>query len=456
MRAYADYKESGVPQIGQIPSHWKTGGLKNIFRIVGGSTPQSGEATYWDGEITWVTPADLSKLTGRGISQSLRTITEPGLSACGSSLVPEGSLILSTRAPIGSLAVAERELCTNQGCKALVPAATLEPTFFYFVLSVSTEALNVRGRGTTFLEISGDALGSFPVPVPPLPEQQAIAAFLDRETGKIDALVEEQRRLIALLKEKRQAVISHAVTKGLDPAAPLKPSGIDWLGDIPAHWSVPKKLSHLASKDQHSFVNGPFGSDLLASELTLKGVPVVYIRDLGERGYSRKSEWHVSETKARRLNFCHVTSGDLLVAKVGDPPGHAVIYPNGEPDAIVTQDVIRLRPNSEVASTSFLTWLLNSHFGQIQIDQIAVVSTRTRVGLGDYKQLRVSLPPIDEQDAISAFLDAECEKMDTLTAEASRAIDLLQERRAALISAAVTGKIDVRDESRNTTQEEAA
>jgi type I restriction enzyme S subunit len=151
----------------------------------------------------------------------------------------------------------------------------------------------------------------------------------------------------------------------------------------------------------------------------------------------------VTPEKAEQLKFCNVISRDVLVAKVGDPPGLAAVYPQGEVEGIVTQDVIRLRVDPEKANAEYVRWLLNSKYGQTQIDHISVEATRTRVGLGEYKQLRFFVPPLHEQNAITDFLDAETIKLDALKVEAERAIDLLKERRSALISAAVTGKIDV-------------
>ncbi|MDH0373573.1 restriction endonuclease subunit S [Comamonas aquatica] len=228
-----------------MPEHWSVMAIKRVCAVVGGSTPKSDQDAYWDGDITWVTPADLSRLTGFEIHDSMRTITAEGLDSCGTTIVPEGSVILSTRAPIGSLGIAAKALCTNQGCKALVPNGPSSRLLAY-LLTASNEALNVRGKGTTFLELSGDELGAFVVPLASVPEQTAIASFLDHETAKIDALVVEQQKLIDLLQEKRQAVISHAVTKGLNPNAPMKDSGVEWLGEVPAHWEI-KRIKHLVA-----------------------------------------------------------------------------------------------------------------------------------------------------------------------------------------------------------------
>ena len=235
---YAEYKDSGVAWLGDVPAQWKVAPLKRLFHIVGGSTPKSENSEFWGGDIVWVSPADLSKLDSLKIGDSARKITSEGLASCGTTLVPPGSLVLSTRAPIGSLAIAGVELCTNQGCKALVPKGASKSSFYAYMLIASTEQLNLRGKGTTFLELSADELGAFRIVRPKEEEQSAIAAFLDRETGKIDALIAEQEKLLTLLAEKRQATISHAVTRGLKLNAPMRDSGVPWLSDVPAHWSM--------------------------------------------------------------------------------------------------------------------------------------------------------------------------------------------------------------------------
>jgi type I restriction enzyme S subunit len=217
---YPKYKASGVEWLGEVPERWLVTPLKRQFTIVSGSTPQSDVQAYWDGEILWATPADLGKGSDLRIRDTLRHITANGLASCGASLVPPSSIVLSTRAPIGSLSIAASSLCTNQGCKSLVPLPGVDSTYFARLLSVSTEQLNVRGKGTTFLELSADALGSFDVPVPPLDEQGAIAEFLGHETTKIDGLLAEQQRLMELLKEKRRGGHFPRSHQGPEPRRP--------------------------------------------------------------------------------------------------------------------------------------------------------------------------------------------------------------------------------------------
>ena len=435
-RRYPAYRDSGVEWLGEVPLGWGVAPLKAIFGIVGGTTPKSDVADYWDGEINWVTPADLSSLPSKFISDTGRKITESGLTSCGTSLVPAGSLILSTRAPIGSLAIAETEVCTNQGCKALVAMNRANPLFYFFILLAAKEALNVLGRGSTFLELSGDQLGSFRAPLPPLPEQTAIAAFLDRETAKIDGLVAEQRRLIDLLREKRQAVISQAVIRGLNPAAPLKPSGIDWLGDVPEGWEV-GHLRYLCDLLRD-------GTHLPPSRVS-EGVPLLSVRNVQNGQFSlRDDDSMISESDFEILSRTFVPqTNDVLLAIVGATLGKSALVPENMPPFHIQRSLAIFRPRAGVSS-EWLNFMFQCQAFQQLLWSSVGFSAQPGVYLGMLSEVRFPFVPVDEQMKIVAYLTAKVSAFDALTATAFSAIALLQERRAALISAAVTGKIDVR------------
>lgn len=437
---YSEYKASGVEWLGEVPGHWDVAPLKRSFKIVGGSTPKSEQEAYWDGEYIWVTPSDLSKLSSMGINDSQRKITSEGLASCGTTLVPSGSIVLSTRAPIGSLAIAETELCTNQGCKSLVPFAETQSQFYGYLLSVSTGELNIRGKGTTFLELSGDELGAFKVSVPPSAEQQTIATFLDRETGKIDALIAEQQRLVELLAEKRQAVISHAVTKGLPSTgsglnAAMKDSGIEWLGEVPEHWEVCaiKRMMLLITDGAH------------ISPETEDGVyDFVSTKDLSDEGIDFDNCLKTSPSSYEYLvrTGCQPLCGDVLFSKDGTI-GRTVVVKE-EREFVVASSLIIIRPDSTVLDSTFLHYLCQSFLVIQQVEGFVKGAGLPRLSIQNLLKVFGVFPKLTEQCAIAGFLNNETAKFDALTTEANRAIALLQERRSALISAAVTGKIDVR------------
>ena len=286
MRRYEKYKDSGIEWIGEIPEHWIVRKIKQITKILTGSTPKSTEDKYWNGEIFWVTTDDLGKLESKDINTSRRTITLEGFENSGTTIAPKNSIVLSTRAPIGHLGILRIEACTNQGCKTIVSSGNFNTEYLYYLLLSSKEILNSLGVGTTFVELPTQALKDFSILFPPLEEQTAIAAYLDQKTAEIDALITDKKRLLELYEEEKSAIINEAVTKGLastrlastrlastrlastssaafalggvgtkkkkvlDESAALggvkmKDSGIEWMGEIPAHWEV-KRLRHVA------------------------------------------------------------------------------------------------------------------------------------------------------------------------------------------------------------------
>jgi type I restriction enzyme S subunit len=435
--AYPAYRDSGVPWLGRVPAHWRGVRVKDCFQIVNGATPRSDTPEYWDGDIVWVTPADLSNIQGWDITKSQRTISPNGLFSCAATIVQPGSIVISTRAPIGSIGIAAVPLCTNQGCRALVPCAGTETRFFAYALTAFTLELNLYGRGTTFSELSADALGAFPICMPPPAEQRAIAAFLDRECGKIDALVAEQERLIALLKEKRQAVISHAVTKGLDPSAPMKDSGVAWLGQVPAHWNL-TRLRFIARFN-------PSKSEI-ASLLPETEVSFLPMDAIGDDGSLRLDA--TRPLSAVEQGYTYFRDGDLLIAKI------TPCFENGKGALAAgllggigfgTTELIVVRPLPGRAVAAYLQWLfVGPDFRNAGTAAMYGAGGQKRVPDEFVRNFVVAVPPPAEQRAIAAFLDRECGKIDTLISESERAIALLKERRAALISAAVTGQIDVR------------
>ncbi len=210
-------KDSGIEWIGEIPEDWNVVKIRRKFSVVNGSTPKSDNEDYWDGDICWITPEDLSRENGVVLNDSRRKITQTGYESCGTKLVLKGSIILSTRAPIGYVKIAGKELCTNQGCKTLVKRGTdIDENYVYYYLSCTANILNSMGQGSTFVELSNENLSYYKFPVPPLDAQVQISVFLRDETEKVDCLISKHQQLIELLEEKRQAVITHAVTGKID------------------------------------------------------------------------------------------------------------------------------------------------------------------------------------------------------------------------------------------------
>lgn len=236
-------------------------------------------------------------------------------------------------------------------------------------------------NGAAQPNLAANSLKKFEIPLPPLDEQRRIAAIL----GKADGLRRKRKRVADLSVELASSLFDSFYQTHRNS------------------WSEIQFVD-LALRGSGNFGNGPFGSDLLTSELTTQGVPVVYIRDIVTEEYKRVSRSFVTEQKAAQLRSCNVKGGDLLITKVGDPPGIASVYPLDEPDAIMTQDVIRLRTNPTLVIPEYLAYFLNSSTGRHLISGITVAATRARFSLRDLKKLMISLPPLETQRSFQSSL----------------------------------------------------
>lgn len=349
----------------------------------------------------------------------------------------------STLGTVNVVRALPRSATVNSSIAVISPFDALEGIFLYYLFQssfMSDEIEQAKG-GMGVPHLFQSDLNKFYLPLPPREEQRAVAAFLDNETAKIDALVAEQRRLIELLKEKRQAVISDAVTKGLNPRAAMRPSGVQWLGDVPAHWVV-QPLKWLTPTDRQIM----YGIVLPGPNVE-NGIPIVKGGDVKPE---RLNPATLSRT-TREIESGYVRSrlrgGDIVYAIRGSI-GEAAIVPEELRNANITQDAARIAP-AEGVDVKWLLFALQSPGVFAQLEQTVNGATIRGINIFQLKRARIPTPPPDEQAAIAAFLEESADVIDALVQEANLAISLLQERRTALISAAVTGKIDVRGVVRN-------
>ncbi|MBN2791647.1 MAG: restriction endonuclease subunit S [Desulfuromonadales bacterium] len=386
--------------------------LRFLFDTKSGATPSSGVEEYWDGDINWVTPEDLGKLEGRYVQDTRRRISEDGYKNCGVSLAPANSLVLSKRAPIGQVAILSVNATCNQGCFLLTKQNGVDERFYYYALLYLRPLLEILGRGSTFMELSADDMRSVRLPFPEEQTQRLITDYLDRETARIDALVAEKEKMLALLEEKRAALISRAVTRGLDESAPLKPSGLDWLGDIPAHWET-KKLKHVASLRS--------GETITADSISDTGDYPVYGGN-GFRGFTSE--------------YTHV--GDyVLIGRQGALCGN-INYASGQFWASEHAVVATIKLDDDVFWLGELLIFMN-------LNQYSQSAAQPGISVEVIENLKIPVPPATEQVQIAAYMKKESDYIDAIRDEVSKTTALLKERRAALITAAVTGQIPVEE-----------
>lgn len=447
---YESYKDSGVEWLGEVPEHWTVWKIAHAFKNIGsGTTPKTDNpAFYEDGQIAWVNTGDLND--GELFDCDKRITEEAFTTHSSLKLYPHGSLVIAMYgATIGKLALLRFAATVNQACCVFSGQSVIRTTFlFYWFLGVRQNIVNMATGGGQ-PNISQDILRNLHVPCPEQEEQQTIAAFLDREITKIDALITEQQRLIELLKEKRQAVISHAVTKGLNPDAPMKDSGIEWLGEVPAHWEIGRVKTYF----QTCSGGTPNTSQQeLYYSTEEEGIPWVRTTDL-KNDVLRCVEVFITE-KALADTACSILPTEtVMVAMYG---GDGTVGKNGllAIPAAINQAVCGLLPaKTHLPSYVFRYIQFYRPYWMIGAESSRKDPNISQERVGNAPFLK---PPLEEQTEIVTFIDDETEKLDTLTAEAKRGIELLQERRTALISAAVTGKIDVRGLVSTALPEEAA
>lgn len=440
MRKYDSYKDSGIEWIGEIPEHWEVKKIKQFTNVLTGSTPKSTEETYWNGDINWVTTDDLGKLKTKDIIESRRQITEKGFNSSGTYLAPVDSIVLSTRAPIGHIGILKIEACTNQGCKTIIANKKFDSVFLYYYLHSGKSFLNSLGVGTTFVELPTQSLKDFSVPFPTPSEQTAIANYLDRKTAEIDELIADKKRLLELYEEEKTAIINQAVTKGINPDAPMKDSGIEWLGEIPEHWEV-KRIRHVAQ------IFGRIGyRGYKTTDLVQKGEGAITISPSNMKGYYMDFSdcSYLSWEKYEESPEIMIQNGDILFVKTGSTYGKSSIVENLPEKATINPQIIVLK---EIQCNNKLFWyIIKSEYTQFQVEGTVVggtIPTISQAKINNYEF--VITPDEKEQQAIVEFIDNACSLIDAKKAKTEKLIELLTEYRTALISEVVTGKIKVID-----------
>ncbi len=427
---YPKYKDSGVEWLGKLPAHWTLKKLKYAANFASGGTPSKAIPAYWDGDVPWASSKDLKS---ESLTDTTDHITEKAV-VDGAQMIEAGDLMVVVRGMILAhtfpVTKALVRMAINQDLKGVRPLTGWQSDYFAHVLRASSpetfRRLDEAGHGTKALRM--EAWVGMEIPCPPEAEQAAIAAFLDRETAKIDALVAEQERLIELLKEKRQAVISHAVTKGLNPDAPMKDSGVGWLGRIPAHWKTiqSRRMFRVRSEPAREA-----DRQLTASQK----YGVLFQSDFVEAEGRR-----VVEVIKWTENLLHVEPDDFIISMRSFQSGIEWCGLRGS----TSYHYVMLTPVKHVFPPFFARLFKSSSYIQALRTTTDLIRDGQELRYSHFVQVDLPVVPLAEQESIANFLDVETRKIDPLIQQAQRAIDLLQERRTALISAAVTGQIDVR------------
>lgn len=429
-KAYPEYKDSGVEWLGDIPSHWDCTALKRLCSLITGLTPPTqNEDNYADEGYPWVRPEDLNE-SGFGTHAS-KYVSDIGWKLLRH--IKPNSTLICCIGTIGKCGYVKETVSTNQQ----ITAATFRDCerFNYYLLQAARAQLEELATGNVLKILNSERLGALNVVKVNRKEADTIAEFLDHETTKIDDLIEKQQQLIELLKEKRQAVISHAVTKGLNPDVPMKDSGVEWLGDVPEHWTISRYkfctsrvIVGIAEAATHAYSDS--------------GTPIIRSTNIKEEGLNTTDLLYLKNEFARQNESKYLFSNDIVTVRTGYP-GISAVIPETLNGSHCFTNLISTPLHSQHAK--YLTEYLNSAMGKEYFALNGWGSAQKNISVPILQNFPIAYPDSDEQREISTFVIDKRDEFSHLLEKADESIRLMLERRTALISAAVTGKIDVRD-----------
>lgn len=424
-----------------FPAHWPLTRIKHVCRFAGGGTPDKGNAEYWNGDIPWVSPKDMKTAT---IDNTEDHITLEGLESSAAKLVAPGAVLLVMRSGILRhsipIAINRVPVALNQDMRALTPLPRVEARYLARLMEgYQKQLLSAWSKvGSTVESLESDLVGETEIAVPPLTQQRAIADYLDRETAQLDALVAAKERVLGLLAEKRRALITRAVTRGLDPRAPLRDSGIPWLGEIPAHW-VATRLKFVAD------VRGGFTLGQRYSTADLVELPYLRVANVQD-GHLDLSDLATVALPRAEAATCTLQAGDVLMNEGGDADklGRGCVWRGEIASCLHQNHVFAVRPRS-VLPDWLNTWTSTDRAKAFFESRAKQSTNLASISATNINELPIPLPPSQEQKAIIHHVNGELAKLADLLSATERTIELLKERRVALIAAAVTGKIDARE-----------
>lgn len=425
-------KPSGIDWIGDIPASWKRSKVKFCFSLVNGSTPESSDYDCWDGDIKWITPADMSD-TGT-ISHGERLITKYGYNSCGTTLLPIGSIVISSRAPIGKINITTAELCTNQGCKSLI--RTGDNRYFYYLFLAGQHELSLLGRGTTFLELSTYDLNGFGLVIPAEDEQKAIADFLDKECAQIDSIAADLEKQIALLQQYKKSLITETVTKGLDKSVPMKDSGVEFFGKIPAHWKV-SKTKYVAD------ISIGLVTTMTANYVDEDGVPLIRNSNIRTNHIDDNGMVYLSKEFAKANIGRALHKGDIVTVHTGDVGTSAIINETYHMSHGFATIISRLK--TKTVNNQFLCWLYNSEIFKEMSIAYSTGDGRQNLNLYDFVDFYILIPTLKEQMEIVNWLNLKCTEIDNFIENKQQQLLLIQQHKKSLIYEYVTGKKQVKE-----------
>ncbi|MFH0271871.1 restriction endonuclease subunit S [Vibrio jasicida] len=446
-KAYANYENCGIDYVNELPKGWTTSKVRHISSF--GRGLSITKANLKDTGIPCVSYGEVHSKFGFEVDPNkhpLKCVEPEYLNTSSFALLSKGDFIFADTSEdiegSGNFTqlVSDETLFAGYHTVVVRPRTENYYRFLAYLFDSAEFRTQIRNavKGVKVFSVTQAILKDADVWLPSYVEQQKIANFLDHETAKIDTLITKQEKLIELLKEKRQAVISHAVTKGLNPQAPMKDSGMEWLGEVPEHWEI-KRLKQISPKVGVGLVINP------STYTRDEGLYFIFGGDVKEYRFDLSKTRKISKQDSDKLLPSRLNHRDLVSVRVGFPGVTAVVPKELEGSNCASVVVIR----KGAYNSDWLCAAMNSWVGKQQVDVVAYGAAQKQFNIADAVEFRFPFPPVGEQDEIATYVEKTLSKFNKLNNSALIQIALLKERKTVLISAAVTGKIDVRDWSQD-------
>ena len=394
---------------------WPAPKISEITNVISGGTPKSGVAEYWEGDVEWITPKDMGKMSGIYVSDTSRKISKLGLQKSSAKLISENSVILSTRAPIGHLAINTVPMATNQGCRGLEPKDNLETKYLYYFLLNSVELLNKLGSGTTFKELSKGALGKVCVPLPAVLEQKRIVAILDKAFAEIEQARANTEQNLKNARELFESYLQQVFSQ----------RGEGW---------VDKNLNDLCH-----FENGDRGKNYPSrSKFVDSGIAFINAGHIDDGNIDLSKMNYISEDTYELLGRGKVQAGDVLFCLRGSLGKFAVVQASMR--GAIASSLVIIRPHSDL-SVQFLLHYLRSGLCKVMIDKYAAGAAQPNLGAKDLAKFAISVPPKDQQKDTSDILNTLMAEIESLERVYHRKLGSIDELKKSILQKAFTGEL---------------
>ena len=400
---------------------YETYALKDIGDIVSGATPKTSESENFGGNIAWITPADLSGYSEKYISYGARNLTQKGYDSCSTQLMPPGTVLFSSRAPIGYVAIAKNPVCTNQGFKSVVPKPWVNSEFLYYQLMYLRKSIQNMGSGTTFKEISGKKFGMVQVRIPPLLGQKRIVSRIEELFSQLDASVAELKTAKERLKVYRQAVLKEAFDTALQDNPPMMP------------------IEKLLTTQRKGMSTGPFGTMIKKHEHQTTGVPMLGIENIGHGNFIDGNKIFVTPEKAKELKSFALLAGDIIISRSGTV-GELCAVPERMEGALLSTNLMRISLNSNIIRSDYFIYLFQSK--GVVLDQVKELykgSTRIFLNQAILKQIMFPVPGISKQKEIIEIIESRMSVCDSIEKTVDISLQQTEALRQSILKKAFGG-----------------